>query len=145
MSRLARFILFKFHVFRFPKEIRQFDRVQEFSRGRTQFRRNLRSIIAVARVHGSRIVLATQPGRADLRREKIFASYNEAIREVAELESVPLVDLEATIREPEYFLDDALHFTRRGVEMVTEEFHKVLSGIVEEVAAEQATRDRVTF
>ncbi len=145
VSRLARFILFKIRALRFPKEVRQFDRVQEFSRGQTQFRRNLRSIIAVARAHGSRVVLATQPGRSDLRRQKIFVSYNETIREVAELESVPLVDLEATIREPEYFLDDALHFTRRGVEMVAEEFHKVLSGIVEEVAAEQATRGQVTF
>ena len=99
--------------------------------------RNLRSILAIARAHGIRVVFASQPAKSDSRLNQGFVVYNEAVRSLAEEEDVEFVDLASAVTDDDFFLQDSIHYTREGVERVAEEFYEPLAELVEQVKKER--------
>jgi lysophospholipase L1-like esterase len=141
-SRLARFLLSRITALEYPETAAPYwDR--DFSRGLEIFTRNLRSIIAVARVHGIRVVLATQPSRSDLRSHPGSAAFNRAIAEVAAEQGVGYADVASAVTDDRLYLPkDAIHNTREGVHAVAEAFYAPLREEVESVARARGLRAR---
>ena len=138
VSRLARAVVFRVTSLRFP-EVEQRDSI-DWREARALYVRNLRSVVGIARAHGIRVVLATQPARADVRETEGFLAFGEAVRELARELDVPLVDVERAVRDERCFLPDAIHYTREGVEAVAEAFYGPLAQVVGEVAVELDAR-----
>jgi lysophospholipase L1-like esterase len=137
LSRLARAVAFSIMAIRFPEEEEE-HRI-DWREARELYVRNLRSFVAVARAHGIKVALATQPARRDVREDPGFIAFGEAVRELAREEGVVLIEVERKVTDDGYFLPDAIHYTRAGVEAVAECFYAPLAGLVEEVAREQET------
>ncbi len=99
------------------------------------FRRNLRSIIGLARAHRARVILATQPSSWDgpaaaqawhwmtchgaqrFDHRKMAAAlneYNRVIRELARAEGAPLLDLAARFPRSLELLYDDVHLNQKG-------------------------------
>jgi len=136
ISRLARHVAFQFDAIRFPKEEETY--VQSWSSTLPYFEWNLRSIVGIARAHGIRVALATQPARRHVRVDPGFAAYNEAVRELAREEGLPLIDVAAQVTDDSLFLEDAIHYTRAGVQAVADAFQSGLEPLIDEIAAEHA-------
>lgn len=100
------------------------------------FRDNLRSIAQIAKGHGIRAVFLTQPAFFSEERyaltftgdihgvlypqleefKTLFADYNKVIREVANEQGIPLIDMEALMeRNPDYYTD-MIHFSAEGIQ-----------------------------
>ncbi|MDH4137090.1 MAG: GDSL-type esterase/lipase family protein [Anaerolineae bacterium] len=135
VSRLARFVLSKFKGIRFPTQ--ELSQNREYNRGLEYFLRNLRSIVAIARAQGIRVVFASQPAKSDFRFNQGFVAYNEAVRSLAEEEDVEFVDLASAVTDDDFFLKDSIHYTREGVARVAEEFYEPLAELVEQVKKER--------
>jgi len=131
VSRLARYVAGNIVALAYPE--REMFEDRDWHRGLVYFERNLQSIVAVAREHGIRIALLTQAARDDYRRDPGFTAYNETIRRVAEREGVAFVDVAGAVTEDRYFLDDAIHNTREGVEAVAERLYGPLRQMIQEV------------
>lgn len=97
--------------------------------GLPYFRRNLVSFVAVARAHGVRVLLATQPARSEHRVREDFVAYNDAIRAVAAERDVPLADVAALITDDEFF-SDRVHYRSKGLEAVADAMEEPLRGIL---------------
>ena len=131
VSRLARFAFGQIMAFAYPE--RPMDETRDWVPGLVYFQRNLRSIIAVAREHGVRIVLMSQAARDDYRRDVGFTAYNATIRKVAEQGGVAFIDVAEGVTEDRYFLEDAIHNTREGVEAVATRMYEPLAAMIEDV------------
>jgi lysophospholipase L1-like esterase len=139
ISRFGRMLIQRVDALRFPKPAQYYDR--DIAPGLAYFERNLVNIVAIARAHGIRVLLATQPAQGDCR-HSAFRAYNETIRKVAAAEHVTLVDLEAVIPDDGSYLEgDCIHNNRAGVERVAAALREPLATLVREVrAAEAQTR-----
>ena len=135
ISRLARFLLSQISAIAFPAVEQQTDRPHD--QGLEFFRRNLTSAAAVARAHGARLVLASQPASTALRNHSGFSEYNRAVAEVAARAGVTFVDVAASMTDDTLFLGDAIHYTRAGVERLSGIMY---SPLVAEVAAVMEAR-----
>lgn len=131
VSRLARYVAGRIMALAYPE--REMFEGRDWHRGLVYFERNLRSIVAVAREHGIRIALLSQAARDDYRRDPGFTAYNETIRRVAEREGVVFVDVAGGVTEDRYFLEDAIHNTREGVEAVAERLYQPLAAMIRDV------------
>jgi hypothetical protein len=112
------------------------------------FRRNLRSLAAVARAHGIQVVLGQQAMVADQELfEKHFRSksynhqiaypridelcrhfehYNAVVQEVADEQGLPCVDVHRRLKDhPEHFVD-VVHTHASGSRLVAQEFAQAL-------------------
>jgi lysophospholipase L1-like esterase len=136
VSRLARWAAGRIYALAYPERVMFEER--DWRPGLVYFERNLRSLVAVARAHGIRIALLSQAARDDYRRHPGFTAYNETIRRVAEAEGVVFVDVASGVTEDRYFLDDAIHNTREGVEAVAERLYEPLARMIRAVEAERA-------
>jgi lysophospholipase L1-like esterase len=141
MSRLARAVAFSIMAIRFPEQ-QETDRI-DWREARELYVRNLRSFVALARAHGIKVAIATQPARADVRRDPGFTAFGEAARELAREENVVLIEVEREVTDDRCFLPDAIHYTREGVEAVAERFYPPLAKLVEEVATETGTTSAI--
>lgn len=137
VSRFARMLINRVDRLRFPTPAQYHDR--DIAPGLVYFERNLRSIVAVARAHGIRMLLATQPARADCRPDA-FRAYNDTIRRVATAEQVAFVDLDALVTDDASYLEDCIHNSRAGVEKVAAALRKPLAALVSDVRGSRATR-----
>jgi lysophospholipase L1-like esterase len=136
VSRLARQVAGSINAIAYPERVMFEER--DWRPGLVYFERNLRSIVAVAREHGLRLALLSQAARDDYRRDPGFTAYNETIRRVAEAEGVVFVDVASGVTEDRFFLDDAIHNTREGVEAVAERLYRPLADMIEDVQRERA-------
>jgi lysophospholipase L1-like esterase len=127
ISRLARFIVSSFQGLAFPRnrygEVGLTSMTNDHSQVLTHFKNNLRSIAAVAREHGIRLVLASQAAKSDVRGDDGFVAFNQAVRQIAEEEGVVFVDVANMMTEDILFLDDSIHYTRQGVERLADIFY----------------------
>lgn len=115
-SRVARMIAFRFsNGLITPSPARNDQPIDEV---RTYFARNLTSLVALARAHDVRIVLATQAAKSDYRFDPHFSAFNQAVRDVATSQRVPLVDLAQVITDDDCFLEDSIHYTALGIEQI---------------------------
>jgi lysophospholipase L1-like esterase len=135
ISRLARFVFSRIDALEFPAARTRSG--APFQAGLEIFRRNLRSIVAVARANHVRVLLATQPARADPRADAGFVAYNKAIAQVAGEEAVPFVDLASQVTEGRFFFEDAIHNTPDGVRAVAEALAGPVLQLVREAARER--------
>ena len=135
LSRLARFAIGRVTALAYPERV--MDESRDWHPGLVYFERNLRSLVAVAREHGIRIVLLSQAARDDYRSDPGFTAYNATIRRVADEEGVPFVDVAGGVTEDRYFLEDAIHNTREGVEAVAERLYAPLAEMIREVERER--------
>jgi lysophospholipase L1-like esterase len=135
ISRLARYLAFRVDAIRFPPPAQTY--AQSWKSTLPYYEWNLRSILGVARAHGIRVALATQPARKYLREEAGFAAYNEAVRSLASEEGVPLIDVAREVTDDSLFLQDAIHYTRDGVHAVADVFLAALEPLVTEIAAKK--------
>jgi lysophospholipase L1-like esterase len=135
VSRLARHAVSSINALRFPEEE---ERSHPHEIGLRYFEANLRSIVALAREHGIRAVLATQAARKEVREATDFAAYNDAVRKIAREEGVELIDVAAAVTDDSLFLPDGIHCTRAGVEAVAAVFQGPLARLVGEFAREAA-------
>ncbi|MEO1365563.1 MAG: GDSL-type esterase/lipase family protein, partial [Acidobacteriota bacterium] len=97
--------------------------VRDPSRGPRLFERNLRSILAVARAHGTRPILVTQAHRRPEAEAEdgAFLAYNDITRRLGSASKTPVIDLAAALSgRQDLFLDD-VHFTSDGVRAVAAE------------------------
>jgi lysophospholipase L1-like esterase len=131
VSRLARFVLFKFDAIRFPAE--QHTQTRDYAPGLEYFRRNLRSTIAIAKANNIRVVLASQAAAANVRGRAGFKAYNEAVQALAKEENVPFVNVAGSLTDDDSFLNDSVHYTRAGVERLAETFHGPVKGIIDQM------------
>ena len=95
------------------------------------FRRNLRSMVAVARTHGVGIVLGTQAARSTRRTTEGFDAYLKATREVAAELGVPLADVAGVVTGDELFVDD-VHTTSEGARAVARAWLDPVAQLVSE-------------
>ncbi len=122
--------------------------------GLAPFRRNLKTIIDIAQVDGTDVILLTQPflmkdNMSDteiaaltmVNREAIGATkkwsvktvksgmeqYNQAVREIAERENVRLLDLEKVVPKTLEYLRDDVHYTDKAFVIISEHVAEVLS------------------
>jgi len=135
VSRLARFAFGRIMAFAYPERV--MDETRDWLPGLVYFQRNLRSIIAVAREHGIRIVLMSQAARDDYRRDPGFTAYNAAIRKVAEQEGVAYIGVAEGVTDDRYFLEDAIHNTREGVDAVAARMYEPIAAMIEDVKRER--------
>ena len=138
VSRLARFLIGRANALAFPAQ--QADQSRDFRPALPYFSNNLRSIVAVAKAHGIRILLASQPARADCR-TPAFIAFNDEIRRIAADERVPFVDLAAEVVADSAFLPDCIHNTRAGVEQVAAVLHDSVAALVTDVRRARAPRE----
>lgn len=131
VSRLARFLFSKVSAIAFPAQEQRAELPHD--QGLVYFRRNLRSIAAIAKAHGIRLVLASQPARSTFRNHPGFRAYNEATATVARELGVTFVDVAGAMTEDTLFLEDAIHYTPAGVEALRDALYGPLAGIVEDV------------
>jgi len=141
MSRLARFAVSSIDALAFPQnqygEAGRTSRTNDHAQVLTYFRNNLRSIAAIAREHGIRLVLASQAAHSELRRVEGFAAFNRAIEEIAREEGVEFVDVANIMTDNALFLEDQIHYTRPGVERLAEILYPSFRVIVDELTAGQ--------
>jgi lysophospholipase L1-like esterase len=142
VSRLARFVAGRIMALAFPE--RAMFEGRDHRPGMAYFARNLRSLVAVAREHGIRIVLVSQAARADQRGDPGFAAYNGTIAGVAAEEGVPFVDVASAVTDDRYFLPDAIHNTPEGVRAVAETLYAPLAALVGEVKRERGAAGPVS-
>lgn len=116
------------------------------------FERNLRSIVAVARSHGSAVVFVTMPlARSPLRFHETttlarggivdrmpaherflsdFDAYNESVRRVAAELGVPVIDAARLVPSDDRLFADLVHTTSAGVQVMGETVGKRLLEIL---------------
>jgi len=131
ISRLSRYVYSKINALEFPTSKEYRDR--DYEPGLKYFRRNLKNIIAIAKNHGIRVILASQAAASDLRSNTAFAEFNKAIELLANEEEVVFVDMANALTDNQLFLDDTIHYTREGVEQIGEIFYAPLKDVVDEV------------
>jgi lysophospholipase L1-like esterase len=105
-------------------------------RGRQLFRRNLESIIAVARQHGVRVILTTQGHRDD--EQGAFAAYNEETRRVAFDHAVPLADAAKAMNGRRELFLDPVHMSAKGVTALAAVMEPVLEASLRDIIAAQS-------
>jgi lysophospholipase L1-like esterase len=146
ISRLARFLMSRIQNLEFPRneygEVGRTSWTNDHSQVLTYFKSNLRSIAAIAREHGIRLVLASQPARSDFRRDEGFSAFNEALQQAAEDEGAVFVDVAGMMTEDDFFLEDGIHYTAPGVERLADILYPHLRSLVAEVVAERLPPDR---
>jgi lysophospholipase L1-like esterase len=114
------------------------------------FRRQLKLFIATARSLGSMPVLMTQANRIENddpfvralfqrtrpgldydRWVRVYARFNQEIRNVAKEEQIPLVDLAKSIPQTKEYAYDPVHLTERGSQVVAEQIVNMLNETVD--------------
>jgi len=127
ISRLARFIVSSIEGLAFPRnqygEVGRTSMTNDHSQVLAHFKNNLRSIAAVAREHGIRLVLASQPAKSDFRGDDGFVAFNQAVQQIAEEEGAVFVDVAKLMTDDNLFLDDSIHYTRQGVQRLADIFY----------------------
>ena len=117
----------------FPRTDPSWSEDYDLAPGLALFRRNLRSLAAVARAHDSELVALTMPatrdrGAFDATRElrqhplpsydrffRDFDAYNDAIRALA-AGGIPVIDMAERLPEEDGRFADIVHYTSAGVE-----------------------------
>ncbi len=102
----------------------------------TYFQRNLENMIAVARVHGVRIVLATwahSPLKGDYvtwpHYQKGIAQNNDVVKQVAMQNNVPMFDFAAAMPQDKQYWHDGRHVNQAGSQKKAELFAAFLNKI----------------
>lgn len=138
VSRLARAVISQVPALMFPRSVPEVGR--NYTQVRDYFRTNLRSITGLARVHGIRMALASQPAKAPIKNDVRFMEFNETVREVASQEHVAFIDVAGFVTDDDLFVPDAIHYTRKGLERVADGFFGPLDELVKQVIAEREGR-----
>jgi len=117
-----------------------------------QFKRNLKSIVAIGKAHNITVVLMTEPFLADQKKfeigfghedynNKIFypqlpefkrmlEEYNQVIEDVAAEENVPFMDMYAFMGQNQSYFIDSAHYTKEGEEQFGKIYSERLKNIV---------------
>jgi hypothetical protein len=138
VSRLARAVISQVPALMFPRNVPEVGR--NYPQVRDYFRTNLRSITGLAKVHGIRMVLASQPAKAPIKNDVRFMEFNETVREVASQEHVSFIDVADFVTDDDLFVPDAIHYTRKGLERVADGFFGPLDELVKQVIVEREGR-----
>jgi lysophospholipase L1-like esterase len=142
ISRLARFIVSSIGRLAFPTneygEAGRTSRTNDYSQVLVYFENNLRSIAAVAKEHGIRLVLLSQAARSDFRTDLGFVAFNDAIRKIAKQEDAVFVDVASAMTDDTLFLEDSIHYTRAGVERLAEILYPDLQHVVDQITSARA-------
>lgn len=95
-----------------------------------EFTANLKTFIAINKIRQIKPVLMTQANR-DIT-DALYHQLNQAIRDVASLEQVALVDLDRLIPKNTQHLYDPYHYTAHGSQVASMHISSVLSYILKE-------------
>ena len=98
--------------------------------GKRYFRRNMKSIITIAKAHNIVPIIMTQPHR-DLSQNKLHQEYNTIISDIALKEKVQIVDLSINMSEKKEYFIDQIHYTEEGINNIANE---ILPVIVETIS-----------
>jgi lysophospholipase L1-like esterase len=142
ISRLARSVFSNINILAFPDAGHGGGRQslgRDYRPGLQYFALNLRSIAAIAKEHGIRVLMASQPAQAGFRYAG-FAAYNETVRTIAMERGIVFVDVAAAVTGDDLFLPDAIHNTRKGVERVADVLYTPLDQLVQEVIRQREQR-----
>lgn len=102
----------------------------DVERGAAIFGRNLRSIVAIARVHGVEVLLITQAHRDGEQALSGFREYNDTIRALCMSEGVPCIDVATAMSgQPDLFVDE-VHLSAAGVRRIATLIHPALRNAV---------------
>lgn len=74
------------------------------------FKRNLKTFIAICRIHDIEPILMTQANRVE--DDEYYHQFNETIREIGQFEQVLVIDLAKAV--PPTMLYDSYHYTEKG-------------------------------
>ncbi|MBI3769537.1 MAG: hypothetical protein HY271_13760 [Deltaproteobacteria bacterium] len=127
VSRLARIATNRVELLQFGYE--DYDTKRDYAVGSRFFRRNLESIVAVARAHEVDIVLGTQAARKGQREDPGFMLYNSIVRSVAHDANVPLAEVAERVVAESDFVDD-VHYTSRGARAVAQVWNEPVAALV---------------
>ena len=117
-----------------------------------QFRRNLKSIVAIGKAHNITVVLMTEPFLADQKKfeigfghedynkeifypqlpefKRMLEEYNQVIEDVAAEENVPFMDMYAFMGQNQSYFIDSAHYTKEGEEQFGKIYSERLKNIV---------------
>ncbi|MGD9901867.1 MAG: SGNH/GDSL hydrolase family protein [Vicinamibacterales bacterium] len=110
----------------------------DVNRGRRLFRRNLESLVAVARQHGVEVILLTMGQTGQLGAP--FARYNDEIRGAAGDNGVALVDADRALSgRAELFLDP-VHLSAKGVTAMAALVDPTLDQLLRRIVERQTRR-----
>lgn len=127
--------------------------------GLDAYERNIRTLITLARLDGTRVILVTQPNiyKDTMSREELgvlamlngeavgrgrkwayrtalsgLRAYNDRLRRIAADEKVPLIDLEPAVPKTlDYFYDD-VHYTDRAYDLIADLLAQALKGAIKQ-------------
>ena len=97
------------------------------------FKRNLRLIAGVCRLHDIELVLLSQPHtmeRSPYMREETFLAYDQAISDVAEEQGVHFIDMFSKFGHDDRYFFDRYHYTPEGIERFASILYSELGSIV---------------
>ncbi len=134
MSRSLQFLRWRWNWFRVAMEYSsRRDQRHDPEQGKKLFRRNLESIVAIARQHGVRVILLTE---ATHRREQDdFAAYNEEIRHIGRVANVPVADADAAMSGRQELFVDPVHMSAAGVTELSDVIEPVLEATLREIVS----------
>lgn len=89
------------------------------------FERNLRTFIAMAKIHAIQPVLMTQANR--LQNDALYHAFNEKIREISAQEKILMIDLAKEIPPTPEYLYDHYHYTATGARLAADRISAALS------------------
>jgi lysophospholipase L1-like esterase len=138
LSRLLQMLKWKIDIIQetFEKDSKV-RRVSNYHRGREIYRRNLESIVAVAKHHGVEVVLITQAkGEGE---NGDFAIYNNELRECAHKNNISVVDASKEMSGLRHLFIDGIHFTSEGVETLATLITPVIETKLLEIVNENST------
>ena len=117
-----------------------------------QFKRNLKSIVAIGKAHNITVVLMTEPFLADQKKfeigfghedynkeifypqlpefKRMLEEYNQVIEDVAAEENVPFMDMYAFMGQNQSYFIDSAHYTKEGEEQFGKIYSERLKNIV---------------
>jgi lysophospholipase L1-like esterase len=139
ISRLSRFIISKINALEFPTYKEYHDR--DYTLGLEYFKRNLKNIVTIAKTHGIRVVLASQPAASEFRSHQGFVDYNKTIELLANEMDVTYIDLATALTDDQLFLSDNIHYTQEGVKRIAEIFYEPLADIIDEIINIKISQD----
>lgn len=95
------------------------------------FKKNLRTFIAIAKIHGITPILMTQANRVSISEDPLYHQFNQEIRALGKEEGVTVIDLADEIPRTEEMIYDHYHYTENGsilaAKIISEKLVKVIN------------------
>ena len=101
--------------------------------GLSLFKRNLKSIARICKLHDIELVLLSQPSTMEESKyiqKVVFGKYNEAIENVAQAENVTFIDMFAKFGHDKKYFVDQFHYTPEGINRFSSILYSELHDLV---------------